>query len=676
VKHEYKLRSRTSDARLDEARASIAYPRIGNYVQELPTLSIQSPAPLITQDDAILPITLAATNTRKQPIRRTQQTIQQEFTPTASTSTSSRRRQTIQQTIQQAFTPTALTPASSRRAALAKKEAELYAASLDATDSNDIPEEDASVTDGAGLIEKLTHNLRTVKSEAGYAVPEDIIADDDHIKIEFIAYGCHLPPNIGQYKFMKSVNPSTRVRQFEHLKGPQLYDAIKDLPPWQQMQELFPWFTVFDVLVTYLLDEEGLLFAMDTDTHNLRHAENVLMLIGYPPKLFGCKSTIKSKRQKKSKVLATILSLIRHHTPRTPLPPSGLLEATISIPGPIERTYTVINEAWPRNLLANKPVNISRTECCIIAQMEFFQDEKARKMLISRTFRMNIIDPSIKPWKLGQKITDVNPHITHRDHFLQQHCTPAWWAARFETDPSVVTNIEAIYRFFCREHDRFEKTRSGTHQLLMLLAMGFFSLSDWVEVCSIMNDPVVDRKGKQVKCRQYTSKPIHLHYLHPASANIRTASHRCGNGVGNNIKNKAVCVNPFCVVFEPHGDNISRKFCHDDFAEQAANGIDASETSCFCAAGLEIPCLTGRSNLTAYDLRDQLLEHYNGIRNEHDDKDEATNRIGICPYPGCDFEILLPCNLKTYFKQENANKFVRHFNRKHEADLVEIDNMF
>jgi hypothetical protein len=80
---------------------------------------------------------------------------------------------------------------------LAKKEAELYAASLDATDSNDILEEDASVIDSVGLIEKLTYNLHTVKSEAGYAVPEDTIADDDHIKIEFIVYGCYLPPNIG-----------------------------------------------------------------------------------------------------------------------------------------------------------------------------------------------------------------------------------------------------------------------------------------------------------------------------------------------------------------------------------------------------------------------------------------------------------------------------------------------
>jgi hypothetical protein len=116
--------------------------------------------------------------------------------------------------------------------------------------------------------------------------------------------------------------------------------------------------------------------------------------------------------------------------------------------------------------------------------MEFFQDEKALKKLITRTFsRMNIIDPSIKPWKLGQKITAVNPHILHHDRYMQQNCMPAFWSLKFESDSDVGTSYEAYYRFFCRENDRFEDTRTGTHQLLMLLAFGFFSVSDWVEIC-------------------------------------------------------------------------------------------------------------------------------------------------------------------------------------------------
>jgi hypothetical protein len=431
---------------------------------------------------------------------------------------------------------------------------------------------------------------------------------------------------------------------------------------------------VLDILVFYLVDEEGLLVSMDINTHSLKHAENVLLLMGYPPKIFECKSTIRTKRRKKSKLLATILNLIRHHAPRAPLPPSGLLEVTIPVPGPIERTYTVINQALPRTLLAKKPIHTSYTDSCILAQMEFFHNEKARNKLISRTFsRMNIIDPSIKPWKLGQKITDVNPHILHRDHYLQQNCMPTFWCYKFETDRDVGTSSEVIYRFFCREHDRFETTRTGTHQLLMILACGFFSLSDWVEVCAAMNDPVKDTNGTRVSCTRFTSKPVHLPYLHSAFANTRTASHRCGNGLNTKAENKAFCVNPFCVVFESHGDNCSRHHCHSDFAEKGTNGVDKSEMSCFCQPGLIIPCLTGRSDLTAHDLQDQFLDHYNWIRNGHDDNDKNTNRIGRCPYLGCNFEILLPCNLNTYFKQENINKFVTHFNNMHLAGMVEVD---
>jgi hypothetical protein len=624
-------------------------------VHKLTTLSLQPLTPITTQDSAIHPVTPAATNVRKQPLRSTQQTRQQ--------------------TIQQAFTPTASTSTNNRRATLAKKEAELYAASLNTAESNDIPDEDATTTDGAGIIGKLTRNLRAVKSEAGHAMPEDTAAGDDHVKIEFISYGYNMPSNIGQHNFTNPVNPSTRIRQFEHLKGRDLYDAIEDLPPWQQMQELFPWFTVLDILVVYLVDEEGLLITQDPDLCGLRHTNNVLLLMGYPPKLFDAEFAIIRKRVKALNTLPIVLDLIRHHAPRAPLPPSGLLEVTIPVPGPIERTYTVINQALPRTLLAKKPNHTKRNECCILAQMEFFQDERARNRLISRTFsRMNIIDPSIKPWKLGQKITDVNPHILHRDHYLQQNCLPIFWSFKFGPDTDGNVGFEAHYRFFCREHDRFETTRTGTHQLLMILACGFLSLSDWVEICSIMNDPVEDRKGARISCGRFTSKPTHLHYLHSAFANTRIASHRCGNGSDTHAENKAVCCNPFCTVFESHADNCSRIHCHRDFAEKGTNGVDESEMSCFCQPGLAVPCLTRRSDLTAHDLRDQFLEHYNLIHNEHNDNDDIANRIGRCPYPDCNFEVLLPCNLHTYFKNENINKFITHFNKRHQMELVELDH--
>jgi hypothetical protein len=621
----------------------VLYLHLGCYVHKLTILTLQSEAPTKIEDDAILPITPAATNVRKQPLRRTQQTIQQ--------------------TIQQAFTPTASTAANNRRAALAKKEAELYAASLNTPDSDDVLEEDISATGGAGTLKGIARKLRAVKSELRDAVVRDTTAGDDHVNVGLISYGYNLPPNIRKYDFKNPINPNTRVRQFEHLKDRQLYDAIKDLPPWQQMQELFPWFNAFDVLIVYLVDEENLLITTDPALHGLKHIQNVLLLMGISPKLFKAEYAIQRKRAAALRWLPTVLKVVKNHTPRASLPPSGLLELTIPVPGPIDRTYTVINQAMPLTLLAGKPIHTARNDSCVLAQMEFFQDERARKKLITKTFsRLNIIDPSVKPWKLGQKITDVNPHILRGDHYLQKNCTPAFWNLKFESDPDAGNGCDANFRFFCREHNRFENTRNGTYQLLMALAMGFFGLSDWVEVCSVLNDPVKDAKGHRMNCGKFISKPIyHLLTLSaPTFANVHAASHKCGNGEDSNDKNKAVCCNPFCIVFESHNDNGSRVDCHHDFAEKGINGIDASEMSCFCGPGLAAPCLTGRSDLTAYDLRDQLLEHYNGIRNEHDDNDDNTNRIGRCPYPDCNFEILKPCNLRTYFKYENINKFVTH----------------
>jgi hypothetical protein len=131
----------------------------------------------------------------------------------------------------------------------------------------------------------------------------------------------------------------------------------------------------------------------------------------------------------------------------------------------------------------------------------------------------------------------------HSDHYLQQNYMLIFWCYKFETDRSIGTCPEVIYRFFCRKHDRFETTRTGTYQLLILLACGFLSLSDWVEICASMNDPVKDTNGTRISCTRFTSKPIHLHYLYLASANIRTASHRYGNSVDSNAENKALYIN-------------------------------------------------------------------------------------------------------------------------------------
>jgi hypothetical protein len=50
------------------------------------------------------------------------------------------------------------------------------------------------------------------------------------------------------------------------------------------------------------------------------------------------------------------------------------------------------------------------TNGCLLARMELFHDERAGKCMNPITWaRLYIIDPSIKPWKVGEKISNVNP---------------------------------------------------------------------------------------------------------------------------------------------------------------------------------------------------------------------------------------------------------------------------
>ena len=49
-----------------------------------------------------------------------------------------------------------------------------------------------------------------------------------------------LPAKFNDYVFAKAENPRSRVRQFQHLKDNALFKRIKDLPAWQQIQEMVP----------------------------------------------------------------------------------------------------------------------------------------------------------------------------------------------------------------------------------------------------------------------------------------------------------------------------------------------------------------------------------------------------------------------------------------------------
>jgi hypothetical protein len=79
-----------------------------------------------------------------------------------------------------------------------------------------------------------------------------------------------------------------------------------------------------------------------------------------------------------------------------------------------------------------------------------FHDEKARKRLkINVWSRLHVIDPSIKPWKAGEKISDANPHVLHPDHFLQSKCFPAFWMNDWETNLEAGKVARMSFQAFC-----------------------------------------------------------------------------------------------------------------------------------------------------------------------------------------------------------------------------------
>jgi hypothetical protein len=77
---------------------------------------------------------------------------------------------------------------------------------------------------------------------------------------KLLSPGCELPAAhaTSGITYQRAINPDSRSAQFTHLKDDALFQAIKDLCPWQQTQELTLWFKPIDVIIAYLKDEEGL----------------------------------------------------------------------------------------------------------------------------------------------------------------------------------------------------------------------------------------------------------------------------------------------------------------------------------------------------------------------------------------------------------------------------------
>lgn len=105
--------------------------------------------------------------------------------------------------------------------------------------------------------------------------------------------------------------------------------------------------------------------------------------------------------------LRSALNIIQNDIPRTQRQPAAN-QIIVAIDCPIDRRHVVINESIPRALIKDPPVQ-RKDPACVTAIMDLFHDTKTKRRMITRTWsRLRMTDPTIKPWKLGEKITGTN----------------------------------------------------------------------------------------------------------------------------------------------------------------------------------------------------------------------------------------------------------------------------
>jgi hypothetical protein len=103
-----------------------------------------------------------------------------------------------------------------------------------------------------------------------------------------------------------NLNPKTRVASFTHLEGAARFVAIKDLPSWQQIQEMASWFGPYDVVVSFLRKECNMELKP-----LLLELVKMGLVVGGSRKDFMHISALTMRRKQKS---GTALAVLEHYT--------------------------------------------------------------------------------------------------------------------------------------------------------------------------------------------------------------------------------------------------------------------------------------------------------------------------------------------------------------------------
>ena len=230
-----------------------------------------------------------------------------------------------------------------------------------------------------------------------------------------------LPAKFNDYVFAEAENPRSRVRQFQHLKDNALFKRIEDLPAWQQMQEMVPWFRPVDGIIVYLHDVEG--YHVRWSPTAIRQPDSFasqLQKMGFPGDLVFRLRLVYSAYRRISKNLERFLTVLAGSTPvhvGLGLPTPGVTQTTFSTHSPTTRDYTLVNQPVNNITRVYGETKADKYKACMIARMEFFQDTRARKKLITLTWsRLRLLDPTLLPWGVDESIATKNPQVLDKDH--------------------------------------------------------------------------------------------------------------------------------------------------------------------------------------------------------------------------------------------------------------------
>jgi hypothetical protein len=119
---------------------------------------------------------------------------------------------------------------------------------------------------------------------------------------------------------------------------------------------------------------------------------------------------------------------------------------TFRSPGPLTFEVTVMNQTLPKVPISyQSSKEVSKTNACLLAKIEFFYHTPGRKKTITKTWsRLWVLYPTIKPWGLDETIITNNPQVLDENHILRRQCFGAFWSRHYITSTESMQSSELL----------------------------------------------------------------------------------------------------------------------------------------------------------------------------------------------------------------------------------------